>query len=205
MKNGALQIACGINPVHFHANQGRDFLQRLAAQRAEADEVQVAGEAAAAEHTTSNYTLDQWTLVNHSPGGVAVFKVAKPHYTVRVGELVGIAGGNGQDAHRKWMLGVVRWLMVQNQNYRIGIQIIAQQAQPVAVRALTGGRTDTEYRRAFLAGDPRQGETSIITSRGLYATNRELEVTGANLRFKAQAENLLESAPGFEQFYCRVQ
>lgn len=199
---GLIQMTYGLNPTHFHINGGRDLLQQVnkPQQSVSADGLDVDGEdhLLHIESTSSNYATEQWEMVNQSAGGFALRKTSKPAQTVRVGELVGVRVTTGTEKH--WCLGVIRWLMANTDQpgYQLGIQIIAQKAEPVAVRALQGSQADTQYQRAFLL--KQSGDHTLVTGRGLYTKARSLELARGEKRHSLTSGRLLETAAGFEQF-----
>jgi len=69
---------------------------------------------------------------------------------------------------------VVRWLMTkQNKVYKIGIQIIAAEVVPAAIRVISGSLVDSQFRRAFIVDDPSStDENFIITTKGIYIDDR---------------------------------
>lgn len=96
--------------------------------------------------------------------------------------------------------------MVRQANkYKVGIQTLAPQAQAVTIRALSGAPTICEVRRAFLTADPKTGaNVTVITSSGLYAQQRELEIVHRDKTYRVTAENLLETSNNFEQFAYKI-
>lgn len=147
--------------------------------------------------TTSSFILEQWDIINEGPGGYALTRNTRPTYTVRVGEIIGIKQLDG-DHKESWSLGVTRWLMADNrQNYRLGIQLLARDAQPVAVRA-TGDNTGKSLYRGFLIEKP--GETVLITKAGFYRHQRSIEIVRTDKQQQCKAGRLQDTDIGFEQF-----
>lgn len=199
-REGKMKLVCGLNATYFFLNKGEDFISpQVSSPNPEdsADEIDDA-----AETVEKAYSIDEWSLVDQGPGGVAVIKNDKPSETVRVGDLVGIGDKNATSSAGKWNLGVIRWLMIrQNKIYKVGIQMIEKDAYPAAVRACNGSQQDLQYRRAFLIGDPAiQSGNSVITSKGLFTDGRELEVNCNNKSFRVSTNVLEESTMSFEHF-----
>lgn len=201
--SGSAQVTCGMSPTHFHLNNGQDLLCMVGRDmnRPIADGLDVSGD----EHdsddstliTTSSFILEQWDIINEGPGGYALTRNTRPTYTVRVGEIIGIKQLDG-DHKESWSLGVTRWLMADNrQNYRLGIQLLARDAQPVAVRA-TGDNTGKSLYRGFLIEKP--GETVLITKAGFYRHQRSIEIVRTDKQQQCKAGRLQDTDIGFEQF-----
>lgn len=191
--SGEVHISCGLSPVHFHMNGGLDYLHALP------DGLAVDGEPLVElTETTSNYALDAWQLVNHSPAGYALRKSGRPAYTVRVGDLIGLRLKEAVQP-APWQLGVIRWLKIYGgPDYRIGVQLVSGHVTPVALRAVSGSHAETEPRRAFRI--VRDGAMVLISGTGLYRSGAELELITPGARERVQATELVEATPGFEQF-----
>ncbi|MBI2995073.1 MAG: hypothetical protein HYY48_12995 [Gammaproteobacteria bacterium] len=199
---GALELTCGLNAVYYFLNAGQEFAPKIHGNGG--DEEEETG--SSAEVTpASSYVVESWNLVDQGPGGFAVIKKEKPHYTVRVGDLISIGHAPGSTGLREWTLGIIRWLMVlQNRAYRIGVQTIPGSVSAVAVRAVGGSSHDSHFRRALLLTDrQRQGSQSLITERGLYQEGRALELLYAGRVLRTSSGALIESAVGFEHFTLR--
>ncbi len=149
-----------------------------------------------------SYCADEWSLVDQGPGGFAVIKNDRPRDTVRVGDLVGINDNCSEASAGKWNLGVIRWLMIrQNRIYKVGIQMTGKDAQAAAIRACAGSPQDTAYRRAFIMSDTgNRSAKSVITAKGLYADDRELEINCNQQSLRVVARALQESSISFEHF-----
>lgn len=197
--NGEAAIGCGMNPVHFHLNNGRDYLQALPAEpQADTDGLAVGdGPRTQFSETASNYSIDEWHLVNRSPAGYALRKQAQPVYTVRVGDLIGLRVKAEQPP--QWRLGTIRWLKVfAGPDYHIGIQLFAGRITPLALQALSGSPEERKPRRAFQVDN--ETDTTLITIAGLYRPGRELELIAADSHERVYMADLIEATPSYEQF-----
>jgi hypothetical protein len=192
---GTMLISCGLNSTYFFVNHEEDFVvPRVISEDADdfSDE----------QDTTAqkSYSADEWSLVDQGSGGFAVIKNDKPGDIIRVGDLVGIK--NDSATNGKWKLGVIRWLMIrQNKIYKVGIQMIGVDAHAAAIRACNGSKLDLQYRRALLIGEPStNADISVITHKGLFIDERELEISYNKQSFKVLADSLKESTVSFEHF-----
>lgn len=190
---GTIEIACGLNAAYYMVNNEIEFIDPATV---DADESVPPRDPEVTP--IENYRVDQWSLVDQSARGFAVIKNDKPTYNIRVGDLI-VIRTRSQSA--RWALGVIRWLMIrQGQIYKIGVQMLTTRAKPVAIRATSGNTLDTRYRRALLIPDLNDNEPSIITSKGLFIANRELDVYEGKSTSRVRAMSILESTTGFEQF-----
>jgi hypothetical protein len=148
-----------------------------------------------------SYDTEDWNFVNESIGGFSIFKDLRPGSPIRIGDLVAINMDEDEDVEdENWLLGTVRWLMVQKRDeYKTGIQTIAMNPRTVAVRATSGGKTDTDYRRAFMFTD-ESGSECLIVPRGLFIKDRDLEININNKIRPVQTLKLLESTVAYEKF-----
>jgi hypothetical protein len=192
---GSIFITCGLNSTYYFLNNKEDFISPQ-----NTDDFDDHSDEPNYSHTKS-YSSDEWSLVDQGSGGFAVIKNDKPTDTVRVGDMVGVKSDT-KLAGDTWKLGVIRWLMIrQNKIYKVGIQIISNEIYPAAIRACQGGNQDLQYRRALLIGDPtKHSSNSVITQKGLFIDERELEVSFNEQKFRVSADSLKESTVSFEHF-----
>ena len=198
-RKGIVCLACGLNSVYFFINGGtrivpgqNDFDKNISVE--ESDPADQSG-----LNSTPDYKVEEWNLVDQGPGGIAVNRTARPGYNIRIGDIVAITDDREQI---KWTVGVIRWMMVrQTNNYKIGIQVISKTALPAVIRACSGSALDSRFQRALLLTD--DNDMSIITGKGLFMENRELEIKSQHKEFRVKAITMLESTLGFEYFHIR--
>lgn len=200
---GTLDLACGLNAAYYLLNNEKEFSEPITVVPDATHNEDVPQYTNMEITPRENYRVDKWSLVDQSSRGFAVIKNDRPNYNIRVGDLIII---NIKSQSGKWAIGVIRWLMIrQGQIYKIGVQILSAISKPVAVRACNGSSLDTRFRRALLIRDPNDNKNiSIITSKGLYINNRDLEIAEDTVTYKVKALSLLESTTGFEQFVLRA-
>ena len=198
-RDGTMQITCGINSSYYFLNGGMDFISPSGNNDEDTDFDYMDD----MEETIQRvYTSDEWSLVDEGPGGFAVLKNDKPRDAVRVGDLLAIADSASPN---KWKLGVIRWLMIrQNKIFKVGIQAINKQAVPCAVRACAGSEIEKRYHRAFLLQDAADNnKRSLIMAKGMYNSERELEISYKEKSQKVIATTLDESTVSFDHFNYR--
>ncbi|MFQ5659761.1 MAG: hypothetical protein ACE5GZ_05000 [Gammaproteobacteria bacterium] len=202
-REGTLELARGLHAIYFHLNNKQEF---ISANPPDDEHIVTDTDGFSGQMDITpvqSYHTEQWNMVDQGAGGLALLKHDKPKNAVRVGDLIGFAPSlKGSEQRPQWSLGVIRWLMVrQNRVYKIGIQMIAAQIVPAAIRALDGSFSDSQFQRAFIIGDPdTSGPNTIITGKGLFINDRELEISYQNKTFRACTDSLIESSLNFEHF-----
>jgi hypothetical protein len=199
---GKINIATGVNACYYFHNNESDMAQKVDSYQN--SDISVEGE----EHEllrSATYNSEQWELSDQSSNGCCIRTNGQLAAPIRVGDLIGLKP-NAANPQNNWMLGVTRWLMVRQQkNYKAGIQSLSPHAQVMTIKALSGSPSICVKRRGFLTGDPKMGaNVTIITSRDLYASQRELEIVHQDKTYRVTAEKLLESGNYFEQFSYKI-
>jgi hypothetical protein len=197
-RQGTLHLACGLSAAYFFLNSEQEFLPPPAGNGEDGVHAD-AGDGP----PPGNHAADAWEIVDEGPTGFAVMKTERPHYNLRVGDLVAICEAPGaRNGGGKWGLGIVRWMMVrQGKGYRIGVQIITHSASVAALRALSGSSQDCSFRRALVFADPENaGHGRVITDRGLFLNGRALELNESGRSRNVACGELVESAIGFDCF-----
>ena len=167
-----LYMTCGLKAVYFSINRETEYFPEQDDTAASPD-----------------YEAEEWELVDQSLGGVAVIRNARPSCDVRIGDLVAMSNDREKI---NWTVGVVRWMMVyKTRNYKIGIQVISKTALAVAVRALSGSAQDCRFQRALSVSEG--GEQSLITTKGLYMKDRELEIKTQDGTFEVKATSMVSN------------
>lgn len=204
-KQGSAELTCGINSAYFYANNRCEFAADVGAQSARDEEIADDSYSSSFTDTASSrYAADAWDFVDEGPGGYAVYSSVISKSIIRVGDLVGLRA-RADPAQEQWILGVIRWLIVQqDKGQKIGIQVLAKNPQPAAVRRKQDSGAGSGSARAFVV--PEAGDTSgisLITPKGVYAAEQELELKLDSRQLRLRAAELKESAYGFEYFTCR--
>ena len=206
-RSGEIQLTFGLDAIYYYLNGERDFDVTEKVNENEIIVDQEGFQQLSDKPNKRNHIIESWNLVDQGTGGFAVTREGKPESIIRVGDLVGLNHGDYKSTNSQQMaLGLVRWLMVrQNKTYRVGIQTIAADVLPAAIKATSGNVMDNIFRRALVAGDLQpQGENSIITSKGLFTKERELEIQIADRNFRGKAVSLTDSSMNFEHFVLNL-
>ncbi len=204
-KTGKLKIVSGIRAIYYFLNDGNTF-QSVTTIENESDEIDITeniSEDSNVSLSGKHYVAEDWRIVDQGSGGYAVIRDDKPKKTMRVGDLVGINIGEDDN---KWSIGVTRWLMVSKAVHKVGLQIIADTAKPLSLRACEGSKADREYRPAFLVShNNNPNELSIIAEKGLYIADREMEIKIGDKTESITAKTLIESSMTYEVFSYKTR
>lgn len=200
-KSGKLNIVSGVRAIYYFLNDRKAFQSMITADNEE-DEIDIS-ENPTETLSGTHYTPENWRIVDEGSSGYAIIRDNKPKKAIRVGDLVGI---NSDEENKSWSISVVRWLMVSKTVHKIGLQIIADTAKPITLRACSGSKADGEFRPAFLVShnsDP--DELSIIVEKGLYIADREMEMGIGNKKELITANTMLESSISYEVFNYKTK
>lgn len=194
-KSGQMNIVPGISAIYYFLNDGVAFNQNPRPE--EEDDIDIS-EGPTEISFSAQYIPEKWRIVDEGSGGYAIIKDEKPKKPVRVGELIGI---NNDITDNNWHIGVIRWLMVSKGIHKVGLQIITETAKPIALRACNGSQTDKEFRPAFIMNfDGTANPPAIITEKGLFIEDRELEIKDGENHQQIIADTLNESSISYEVF-----
>jgi hypothetical protein len=200
-KSGSLSVVSGVSAVYYFLNNGNAFQSDTSIDNEE-DETDIS-EDITISHTGTHYTPEGWRIIDQGSGGFAIIRDDKPKKAIRVGDLVGI---KLDGENNSWNIAVTRWLMVSKTVHKIGLQVIAETAKPVALRASNGKKADCLFKPAFLVShnsDPN--ELSIIVEKGLYAAEREMEIKFDDKSELITANTMFESTTSYEVFSYKTR
>lgn len=144
---------------------------------------------------------------NRSNGGLALQLDAMHALSLRVGDLLLLnAPGAAPGAAGDWLIGVVRWQIRRDDTVaELGVQYVARNATPAAVRASSG--THLSHAPALKHELPLangQRLAVLITPRGLYRPKALLELQHAGQARQIRCSHLLETASGFDRFSYEI-
>ena len=204
-KSGQLNLAHGLNSIYFYLNHEQDFRHLAAA--GQDDEIIAGDEQHTVSTTTIRYRKETWNLVDASGGGFAVMRDDKPGNTIQVGDLIGLSLDEKNLPQESFRIGILRWLLVrQNRIYRAGIQLLNQQIFAGGARACEGNLVEREFRRAVLTANPvKQSELCIITNKGLYRPDRDIDILYQDRKYSARITAMVESTSCFDHFNIKLQ
>lgn len=141
------------------------------------------------------------TTADMSPAGYRL-RWNEPFPTnLQTGELVGLR----DETDPRWCVAVVRWLRQDNEGPFMGIELLAPQASPIAVRLIQSKGGSTEYQRALVlpALKPIGQPASLIVS-GAFQTGQKVHFLDAGTQSTAQLGECLLKTESFNQFTFRL-
>ena len=199
---GSVALVRGINAIYYHIS-GRAFQAADYEETADQNAICIS-EVTGLHHTgaEAEHPTERWLISDTSSGGCALIRASQPERPLRVGNLVGINLDGPAEERR---LGVVRWLMMQQDRHKMGIQNIATAVTPIALRAKTGSVADVTFRPAFLmARHPAVDQGAIITEKGLYTAGRRLKISQDDKQHLLEADKLLDTGLSYEIFSYKI-
>lgn len=140
---------------------------------------------------------------NRSSGGLSLHLAPVHDLALRIGQLLLLtptdaAAGPGRD----WLVGVVRWLVSKDiAGTELGIQYVARNPLPVALRATSGPAQNAHPALKSdlpLAGGQRL--LTLIAPRGLFKPRAILELHQSGQARQLRCDHLLETGLGFDRF-----
>jgi len=197
---GELELHPGlIEAYRLHA--GRAFDPRAYADYDDSGEIDLAASFESLEpRQASAQPPCRTSLVNRSAGGVAVAVTGEDAARFPVGQLVTLPAP--PHARHDWLVAVVRWHQREpGAGAEIGLQYIANDARPVAVRPLDVGQ-QVAFQPA-LESELAHGihrYRILIAPRGLFRPKRLLELDINGERTQLHCGRLIERGHGQERF-----
>ena len=142
----------------------------------------------------------EWTVLDEGEGGMALSHTRDALVRAAVGDLMAY-----HKEQADWRYAMIRRLRVDSDGVcEIGVMNLAEQACPVACRAVGGPGGGTEYFRALLMPDCqlREQGTTIIVPAAIYDIDTVLALNFGERIVYAQLRELLETTRLFSQFRC---
>jgi hypothetical protein len=148
-----------------------------------------------------NYTNYLWQVVNESAGGCCLVSQDKVGSEVLVGEIIGVrqAAGNQE----KWGVGVIRWMKIgSDRRVELGIQMLAPDASPAAVKPMGGTDKSATYQRSFVLPELRAlGQpATVITPPLPYRVGSNVLLKSNGAERHVRLTKLIENTGLFAQF-----
>lgn len=201
------ELAVGLERTFFFLNRGLAFDRHAYLQPETDTDTDIdagALEPAWDPSKQVQYHSLQCRALNRSAGGIAVHANSLAEEAPRVGQIVAVRSHErGSEQPGVWFVGVTRWLSVEDErHFDAGVQYLAREAKPAAVRDLDRKGGGTEF-HACLCADVRRDDQLwriLITPTGLFGADRQLELVYSGEHLRLRCEKLLETGWGFERF-----
>lgn len=147
------------------------------------------------------YNIYDCQIENTNQGGFGLKCDTKVEPPARVGELLASRTGDEPD-EEAWAIGVIRWAKVESDSVHLGVRTIADDAYPIAVKAVAGVGVGGEYYRALLTPnlDPEQYPTTIVVPAAVYDIDSVLMVNLEDRILYARLTRQLEATTAFSHY-----
>lgn len=161
------------------------------------------GETADDEENAENYPIHSLRIINRSPGGFCLTWPREVPKQLQSGELLGVQ----EDPEQGWSLAVVRWIrQVRGGGTQMGIELIAPQCAPGAIKLLRKTDDPSRYLRALLlpAMDTIDRPASLLTPRLPFQVNNKVMLQLGTQEVRAQLVERITATGSYSQFVHRI-
>ena len=119
-----------------------------------------------------------------------------------MGELIGIR----EEKDSRWCIAVVRWLRQERGSLRLGVQLLAPKAVPLAIRVLQKRGGPTDFSRALLLPEvPAIGQNAtLITPNVPFTAGLKVNLYRQGLHSTAALNDYEQKTESFNQFTFRM-
>jgi len=151
------------------------------------------------EQTHQHYDT---TTADTSPGGYRLRWNEPFPANLQTGEVIGLR----DETDPRWCVAVVRWIRQDSTGPYMGVELLAPQARPVAVRVVQSKGGKAEFQRAFLLPElkPIGQPATLITPATPFQTGQKVHFTDSGTQSTAQLGECLLKTESFNQFTFRV-
>lgn len=198
-----LELTTGISSIWYALNNQRAFDPNMFDQK-HSDEIDLGNPVQdfnpKNQHCTHN--IATCSTINRSKGGVALRVELLEGMLLHVGQLVALHRPNsGDDA---WILAVCRWLIDRRcGNIDIGLQYLARDARPIAIRNRRGDMARATVLPAFAT---YQGNRPLlIAPSGVFHPDALIDLYDQGRKTQMRCRQLLEACSGYERLTCEVE
>lgn len=156
------------------------------------------GQKAAAEP----YPCFDSTAADMSPSGYRLRWSQPFPPNLQTGELIGLR----DETDPRWCLAVARWIRQDAQGPFMGVELLAPQARPVAIKVVQSKGSKAEFQRAFLLPElkPLGRPATLITPASPFKDGQKVVIRENGSQNTAQLGECLLKTGSFNQFSFRV-
>ena len=162
-----LDLAVGMYALHYALAGNTDFGTFIRQVHGEAITVG-RHELASAWLATSDATRPQTfrgDVLDQSEGGYQLRLQDPGGARLRIGEVVGLSPAVDASDERDWMVGVIRWLRLEDDRQLLGVELLHRTARAAGVRQVTaGGDILVPQRAVELPGHAGQDSLSLLVT-----------------------------------------
>jgi len=142
-------------------------------------------------------------LINTSPRGYCLGWKGELASTMQTGEIVAIR----ESGNDRWNLGVIRWIrQAAKEVTQLGVELIAPNSQPCAVRLLNKTGAHGDYMRGLMVPEIRSiaQPASILVPRVPFQVGHKVGISYQGEEDKFQLIKKIQGASSFNQFQIRT-
>jgi hypothetical protein len=148
------------------------------------------------------YPCFESTAADMSPSGYRLRWSQPFPPNLQTGELIGLR----DQADPRWCLAVARWIRQDEHGPFMGVELLAPQARPVAIRVVQSKGSQAEFQRAFLLPElkPLGRPATLITPASPFKGGQKVVIRENGKQTTAQLGECLLKTGSFNQFSFRV-
>lgn len=151
------------------------------------------------DQKTVAYPWHEVTLENTSPGGYCLNWQQEAPNTLQTGEVLGVR----EQPDHPWSVAIIRWIQkMSNQGTQIGVELLAPNARPVALRVEHKVGQSSEFLRGLLLpelsiiGQP----STLLTPRVPFRSGNQTTVLIDQIQHQAQLNRRVSATSSISQF-----
>lgn len=158
------------------------------------------------EHDKAKQERDKYrchgaATVNVSPGGFCLKWPVNNAVQIRTGEIIGIR----ERSHQAWSVGVVRWVKLQQDGPRLGVELLSPAAAPYGARVVNTSGPQPEYQRVLVLPEIKQinQPATLIAPRLPFRVGQKVSLACRDQETRVQLTRRVSSSAAFSQFEFR--
>ena len=211
---GNCLVVVGFAAVHRQLSGGRAFTppnRDARILRREREEFETFGELRQAGKSSPSRTgdaameswrvIDDWQLLNTSPGGMRVSRGLADGARIGAGQLIAVRTADGQ----RYSLAVVRWALREGSELTAGIQLLPGEPLPAMVRVLDADGGTSAWQQACVLPEiaALRIPASLVLPTGSFRLDRRIEVLVAQQSRVTTLYRILDHGSEFERCITR--
>jgi hypothetical protein len=213
--SGTCRFAAGVDVIHYYLSGHQSFKPPGSTStddlRRQREELGTFGRIATRfeDDYSSNHdyhlenwsVIEDWGLYDQSADGLRLVRpLSQAGGRLAIGQLVGMqpAGSSG------FLLGVVRWTQIADDNLAAGIQLMAGKPLPIAMRRTGVMAVQDQYQPAFLLMSPEAPKQPVgaILPPGSFKPDRIMEAWTEIVTYRVKLKALVERGADYERASC---
>ena len=150
-----------------------------------------------------HYKSHTWNQTNSSDHGLGLRYEATENARVSVGNIVAYYS----DIGKKWCLGVVTWMKEQTINqFHMGVRLINGMPEAVAVRAISGTGSGSEYFRCLQLSESSENNnsTKLIVPASIYDVGTQVVLNYRDKLIYVQLTDMIKTTTCYSMFRYQV-